>query len=168
MFPPARAVPGEARSSAASRATDVILDVPPLQGAVVPNLGGSAHVPITGTIGTCTDYSAPDLTAGDYTVSINELCELLAKIADWPVTVKHVDGPLGVRGRNSDNTLARGVLKDWRPQVGLVEGLTQTYQWIEQQVIHRAVLQTYGRLNPNRQVRSARLRRTRFPLRLSS
>jgi len=83
------------------------------------------------------DYQGAVNIGNDYTVSINELCALLSQIANWPVTVRHVDGPLGVRGRNSDNTLAREVLKGWKPQVGLVEGLTATYQWIEQQVIQR-------------------------------
>ena len=46
---------------------------------------------------------------------------------------KHVPGPQGVRGRNSDNTQLREVL-GWEPQISLEEGLARTYPWIEQQV----------------------------------
>jgi nucleoside-diphosphate-sugar epimerase len=45
----------------------------------------------------------------------------------------HVDGPQGVRGRNSDNTRLREVL-GWEPRITLAEGLTPTYRWIEKQV----------------------------------
>ena len=46
---------------------------------------------------------------------------------------KHVPGPQGVRGRNSDNTRLRQVL-DWEPEISLEEGLARTYTWIEEQV----------------------------------
>ncbi|HVA17525.1 MAG TPA: NAD-dependent dehydratase, partial [Candidatus Dormibacteraeota bacterium] len=46
---------------------------------------------------------------------------------------KHIDGPQGVRGRNSDNTRLRAVLK-WEPEISLEEGLQRTYVWIEKQV----------------------------------
>jgi len=50
------------------------------------------------------------------------------------ITRRHVAGPQGVRGRNSDNTRLREVLR-WEPQISLEEGLARTYRWIEQQVI---------------------------------
>ena len=80
------------------------------------------------------EYSGAVNIGNDYTVSINELAHILSEIAEWPITIKHVPGHLGVRGRNSDNTLAREVLKGWVPEVGLREGLTTVYKWIEQQV----------------------------------
>jgi nucleoside-diphosphate-sugar epimerase len=80
------------------------------------------------------DYSGAVNIGNDYTVSINELAEMLMKIADWPCEIKHVDGSLGVRGRTSDNTLARQVLKGWEPKITLEQGLWVTYQWIEGQV----------------------------------
>jgi len=80
------------------------------------------------------DYSGAVNIGNDYTVSINELAAMLSSIAGWPITVKHIDGALGVRGRNSDNTLARQVLPSWRPEVGLEHGLTAVYKWIEEQV----------------------------------
>ena len=48
------------------------------------------------------------------------------------VSLRHVDGPQGVRGRNSDNTRLREVL-DWEPGIDLEEGLVPTYRWIEKQ-----------------------------------
>jgi len=66
-------------------------------------------------------------------VSINELADILARIAGIRISKRHVAGPQGVRGRNSDNTRLREVLK-WEPQISLEEGLVRTYQWIENQV----------------------------------
>jgi GDP-D-mannose 3',5'-epimerase len=58
---------------------------------------------------------------------------MVARIAGFEISIKHIDGPQGVRGRNSDNTRLREVLK-WEPQLTLEEGLRYTYTWIEQQV----------------------------------
>jgi len=69
----------------------------------------------------------------DRMVTINELADMIAKIASLRITKKHVPGPQGVRGRNSDNTRLRQVL-GWEPQISLEEGLARTYQWIEEQV----------------------------------
>ena len=71
-------------------------------------------------------------------ISINGLVDLVADIAGVQLTRRHVPGPVGVRGRNSDNTRVREVL-DWEPRVSLEDGLRQTYAWIEEQV--RAELQ---------------------------
>ena len=69
----------------------------------------------------------------DRMVSINELAHMIAAIANLEVRLKHVPGPQGVRGRNSDNSLLRETLK-WEPQISLEEGLARTYSWIENQV----------------------------------
>jgi nucleoside-diphosphate-sugar epimerase len=69
----------------------------------------------------------------DRMVSINGLADMIAAIAGIEVAKRHVPGPQGVRGRNSDNTLLRRVL-DWEPQASLEEGLSITYAWIEEQV----------------------------------
>lgn len=69
----------------------------------------------------------------DRMVTINQLADIVAQVAGVNVTRKHIDGPQGVRGRNSDNTRLRQVL-GWEPRVSLEEGLAKTYQWIEQQV----------------------------------
>jgi nucleoside-diphosphate-sugar epimerase len=67
-------------------------------------------------------------------VTINELVELVAAVAGRDdLRVRHVPGPEGVRGRNSDNALVREVL-GWEPSTSLEAGLAATYSWIEQQV----------------------------------
>ncbi len=66
-------------------------------------------------------------------VSINELADMIAKIAGVHVNKRHISGPQGVRGRNSDNSRLREVLR-WEPQISLEEGLRRTYLWIEKQV----------------------------------
>jgi len=77
----------------------------------------------------------------DRLISINDMVDLLARIARVKIVKKHVPGPQGVRGRNSDNTRLRQVLK-WEPRVSLEAGLAKTYAWIEKQVA--AKLQASG------------------------
>lgn len=89
------------------------------------------------------DHHEPLNLGQDRMVSINELADIVARIAGVEISKKHVDGPQGVRGRNSDNTLLREVL-GWEPQLSLEDGLTITYQWIEDQV--RADLIAKGEL----------------------
>ena len=79
------------------------------------------------------DFHEPINLGQDRMVSINELADIIAKIAGIEVRKIHVEGPQGVRGRNSDNTLLREVL-NWEPQISLEEGLEKTYSWIEEQV----------------------------------
>ena len=80
------------------------------------------------------DFHEPLNLGQDRMVSINELADMVAKIAGYEIDKQHIDGPQGVRGRNSDNTKLREVL-GWEPEVSLEEGLAVTYNWIEQQVI---------------------------------
>src|SRR5579864_452872 len=79
------------------------------------------------------DYVLPLNVGQDRMVTINQLCDMVAAIAGISVVKRHVEGPQGVRGRNSDNTRLRQVL-DWEPRISLEEGLTRTYQWIEAQL----------------------------------
>lgn len=79
------------------------------------------------------DYAAPLNLGQDRLISINQLADLVAGIAGIRIRRKHVPGPQGVRGRNSDNGRLREVLS-WEPRVSLEEGLRQTYSWIENQV----------------------------------
>jgi GDP-D-mannose 3', 5'-epimerase len=67
-------------------------------------------------------------------VTINHLAEIIMEIANKKITIKHIDGPLGVRGRNSDNKLIKEKL-NWAPSLPLREGLTKTYSWIAEQVL---------------------------------
>ncbi|MGH8904973.1 MAG: NAD-dependent epimerase/dehydratase family protein [Egibacteraceae bacterium] len=70
----------------------------------------------------------------DELVTINELAQLVVEISGKrDIGLKHVQGPQGVRGRNSDNTRLRQVL-GWEPSISLAEGLVPTYRWIEKQV----------------------------------
>ena len=79
------------------------------------------------------DYREPLNLGQDRMVSINQLADMIAGIAGVELRRKHVAGPQGVRGRNSDNTRLRQVL-GWEPQISLEEGLARTYSWIEDQV----------------------------------
>jgi GDP-D-mannose 3', 5'-epimerase len=80
------------------------------------------------------DYPEPLNLGTEEMVTINQLARLVTEVAGkHGVTLRHVDGPQGVRGRNSDNSRLRRVL-GWEPRVTLAEGLSPTYQWIEKQV----------------------------------
>jgi GDP-D-mannose 3', 5'-epimerase len=79
------------------------------------------------------DYAEPLNLGQDRMVTINQLAELIANIAGIAIIIKHVPGPQGVRGRNSDNDRLRQVL-GWEPHISLEEGLSRTYTWIETQV----------------------------------
>jgi GDP-D-mannose 3',5'-epimerase len=80
------------------------------------------------------DYPEPLNLGTEEMVTINQLARLVMEVAGkLGVTLRHVDGPQGVRGRNSDNSRLRSVL-GWEPRTTLAEGLSPTYQWIEKQV----------------------------------
>lgn len=66
-------------------------------------------------------------------VTINQLAEYAMEIAGKKLRIKHIEGPLGVRGRNSDNKMIKEKL-GWAPSLPLREGLERTYGWIEDQV----------------------------------
>jgi nucleoside-diphosphate-sugar epimerase len=80
------------------------------------------------------NYPEPLNLGTDQMVTIDELARLIIDLSDKQgVTIRHVDGPQGVRGRNSDNGRLHAVL-GWEPRTALREGLTETYRWIEKQV----------------------------------
>jgi GDP-D-mannose 3', 5'-epimerase len=66
-------------------------------------------------------------------VTINQMAQMIMEIAGKSLTIKHVSGPTGVRGRNSDNKLIRAEL-GWAPSTPLKNGLIETYAWIQTQV----------------------------------
>jgi nucleoside-diphosphate-sugar epimerase len=78
-------------------------------------------------------YYEPLNMGQDRMVSMNQFADMVAEIAGVEIIKKHVDGPQGVRGRNSDNTRLRQVL-NWEPLISLEEGIKRTYEWIEEQV----------------------------------
>jgi len=87
------------------------------------------------------DHHDPLNLGSDELININDLADLIAEIAGITITHKHIEGPMGVRGRNSDNTKLRDVL-NWEPSIKLRKGLTDTYRWIEQQVIDSLTQET--------------------------
>jgi nucleoside-diphosphate-sugar epimerase len=75
------------------------------------------------------NWSGPVNIGSDEMVTINGLAEMLMKIAGKKLTLQHVPGPVGVRGRNSNNTLIQEKL-GWRPTEPLIAGLRKLYPWI--------------------------------------
>ena len=78
-------------------------------------------------------FRGPVNIGSDEMVTINQMAAVIMEIAGKKVTVKHVPGPQGVRGRNSDNALIRKEL-GWAPCAALKDGLTKTYEWIAAEV----------------------------------
>lgn len=83
---------------------------------------------------TRSDFTGPVNIGSEEMVTINQLAEMIMKIAGKKLTIKHIPGPQGVRGRNSDNRLIYEKL-GWVPSMPLKEGLEKTYKWIEEQVL---------------------------------
>lgn len=80
------------------------------------------------------DFGSPLNLGTDRLVTINDLARIIIQISGKSdIGLRHIDGPQGVRGRNSDNSRIRKVL-GWEPQISLEEGLAPTYRWIEKQV----------------------------------
>jgi GDP-D-mannose 3', 5'-epimerase len=78
-------------------------------------------------------FRGPVNIGSDEIVTINQMAQLIMEITGKKVTIKHVPGPLGVRGRNSDNKLIHAEL-GWAPSESLKDGLAKTYPWIAKQV----------------------------------
>ncbi len=79
------------------------------------------------------DFTGPVNIGSEEMVSINQFAEMVMQIAGKKLTINHISGPLGVRGRNSDNRLIAEKL-GWKPSHSLREGLQKTYRWIQEQV----------------------------------
>jgi len=86
------------------------------------------------------DFPGPVNIGSEEMVTINRLAEMVIAISGKKLTVRHTPGPLGVRGRNSDNRLIREKL-GWAPHTSLRAGVETTYAWISQQVAQAATLQ---------------------------
>jgi nucleoside-diphosphate-sugar epimerase len=82
-----------------------------------------------------TSFRGPVNIGSEEMVTINHLAEIAMEVAGKKLTIKHIDGPLGVRGRNSDNKLIKEKL-DWVPSQPLKVGLAKTYHWIEKQIAY--------------------------------
>jgi nucleoside-diphosphate-sugar epimerase len=79
------------------------------------------------------DFLGPVNIGSEEMVSINRLVETVAKVAGKTINIEHIDGPLGVRGRNSNNDLIREKLQ-WDFSMTLEEGIAKTYVWISEQI----------------------------------
>ena len=79
------------------------------------------------------NFIGPINIGSEEMITINDLAEMVMNIADKKLHIKHIPGPLGVRGRNSDNQLIRAKL-GWEPKYPLRDGLKKTYLWIKKQI----------------------------------
>jgi len=84
------------------------------------------------------DWTGPVNIGSEEMVSINQLAKIVMDIAAKNLTINHIPGPLGVRGRNSDNKLIAEKL-NWAPSYPLKKGLEKTYSWVDEQVKLAAV-----------------------------
>lgn len=80
------------------------------------------------------EFKEPINIGSEEMVSINELANLAMFIGNKDLEIKHIEGPTGVRGRNSNNELIEKVL-GWKPKYSLAEGLSKTYDWIYKEVV---------------------------------
>ena len=81
------------------------------------------------------DFTGPVNIGSEEMVTINQLVDIVAKVSGKSVEKNHIDGPLGVRGRNSNNDLVREKL-NWDYVMSLEEGILKTYKWICSQVVY--------------------------------
>lgn len=81
------------------------------------------------------DFSGPVNIGSEEMVSINDFAKMAIEISGKKLTIKNIEGPTGVRGRNSDNKLIKEKL-GWAPSLPLREGMEKTYKWINQQVLN--------------------------------
>jgi len=79
------------------------------------------------------DFQGPINIGSEEMVTINQLVSIAAEAAGKSVSISHVPGPLGVRGRNSDNRLIKEKL-GWNYEMTLKEGISKTYEWIVEQI----------------------------------
>jgi nucleoside-diphosphate-sugar epimerase len=85
------------------------------------------------------DFIGPVNIGSEEMVTLNRLAEMVMEVAGKELRIRHIPGPLGVRGRNSDNRLIREKL-GWEPKFGLQRGLDRTYSWISAQVERRSAV----------------------------
>ena len=79
------------------------------------------------------DFTGPVNIGSEEMVSINKLVDIAASFDGKKLIKDHIDGPLGVRGRNSDNKLCKEKV-GWEPKLTLEDGMRKTYEWIKEQV----------------------------------
>lgn len=89
---------------------------------------------IEGTVRlTRSNWQGPVNIGSDEMIAINDLAKMVMEVAGKNIIIKNIPGPVGVRGRNSDNQLIKANLK-WSPSAPLIDGISKTYKWIDEQV----------------------------------
>ena len=79
------------------------------------------------------DFTGPVNIGSEEMISINGLAQMIIDISNKNLTIKNIKGPLGVRGRNSDNKLYREKI-GWEPNQPLKVGIKKTYEWIKEHI----------------------------------
>jgi len=79
------------------------------------------------------DFEKPINLGSDEMISMNDMAELALRVVKKKLPLRHVTGPEGVRGRNSDNKLIKQVL-GWAPSIKLEDGLKRTLAWLSLQI----------------------------------
>jgi GDP-D-mannose 3',5'-epimerase len=88
------------------------------------------------------NYSKPLNLGSDEMISMNDMATLVMSFENKQLSIKHINGPEGVRGRNSDNTLIKQSI-GWAPSVKLIDGLKATYEWIKTQLKNEKNIEQY-------------------------
>lgn len=79
------------------------------------------------------DWEGPVNIGSEEMISINDFARLIIRISGKKITIRNINGPVGVRGRNSDNKLIAAKL-GWQPGYPLIKGVEKTYEWVAAQV----------------------------------
>lgn len=79
------------------------------------------------------DFKEPINIGSEEMISINDLAKMVIEISGKSIDINNIDGPVGVRGRNSDNTLIEATL-GWKPKYSLRQGMEKLYTWVNLQV----------------------------------
>lgn len=79
------------------------------------------------------DFKEPINIGSEEMISINDLARMVIEISGKSIAIKNIDGPVGVRGRNSDNTLIEATL-GWKPKYSLRQGMKKLFSWVNSQV----------------------------------
>ena len=82
------------------------------------------------------DVMGPVNIGSSELISINDLAKMAMSFENKNLKIKHIEGPLGVRGRSSNNDYIQQVL-GWKPTTKLIDGMRETYKWIAEQVKKR-------------------------------
>lgn len=82
------------------------------------------------------NFKKPVNIGSDQMISIEDLAKMIIEVSGKEIDIEYIDGPMGVKGRNSDNRLIEQAL-GWKPTSQLKDGIDVLYRWVEQQVKHR-------------------------------